>query len=445
MAHKQYPSERKGVEQIGPCTYRIGFQISKKDATGKTTRPWIRETHTYPDTMTHAQQLDQAEADLELLRKKHSKAQDQSVDLDAVPSPTSITVGQMVRLWQDTVLPVRSADYRKTANSLIDLHITPHLSRLVAADVTPLRISNWVALLSTNPSQRTGKPLSKTTVRHVYITLSTVYNWAKEHNLVAATPFERTHAPKARKHKPKFLDDEQGVELLRKLSSVEDMSFRAAVMLALMCGLRLSEVDALTWDCVHWDKATIDISSAVHQTPETGRFVGDTKSDESLRILHAPAALMTLLDETKRYQEDNKRTLGKRWRGPEPGLIVCKFDGSHMNKDTPSRQWKKFATANGFAGVTFHNLRTSHATILLSNAIDVAAVAGRMGHTDATTTLKYYAMIVSRRDKDSAALMDRLARRAGMAAAADALTVVDVRTTNHGDCTTQEITLKCRQ
>lgn len=70
-----------------------------------------------------------------------------------------------------------------------------------------------------------------------------------------------------------------------------------------------------------------------------------------------------------------------------------------MNKDTPSRQWKRFADAHGFSGVHFHNLRTSHATILLSNSMDVTAVAGRMGHSDVTTTLTYYSMVVARRDK----------------------------------------------
>lgn len=442
MAKKSYPSERPGVEQIGPNTYRIGYLLTVKGPDGKSRRQWLRETHTYPDTMTHAQQLDMAVADRERLRQRSQRADDLHVDLHRMPDPSALTVGQLVQLWQDTVLPVRSADYRKTAKSLIALHILPHLSHTVAAELTPLQISNWIALLSTAPSRRTGKPLSKTTTRHVYITLSTIYNWAKEQELLKASPFDRTHAPKARKHKPKFLDDDQGVQLLAKLATVENMSFRAAVLLALMCGLRLSEVDAITWDCVNWRQGTIDISKAVHQTPETGRIVGDTKSDDSLRIIHAPAALLALLDETKHYQEDNKRVLGDRWRGSEPGLIVCNFDGSAQNKDTPSRQWRKFAAANGFEGVTFHNLRTSHATILLTNSIDITAVAGRMGHSDVTTTLRYYSMIVSKRDKQSAQVMDQMAHRAGLIAHSGAIAVTASKTEDHGTSTTIDIAMK---
>lgn len=129
-----------------------------------------------------------------------------------------ITIGQLVQLWRTTVLPTLSADYRKTADSLMDLHILPHLGRIKAAELTPLRIDQWTAALSTAPSQRTGRPLSSRSVRHIYILMSTICNWAHSHDLIRATPFQKTHAPKVRKTKPKFLDDTQGVELLRHLA-----------------------------------------------------------------------------------------------------------------------------------------------------------------------------------------------------------------------------------
>lgn len=442
MAHKTYPRERQGVEQIGPNVYRIGFQIRTPGPDGKPKRTWIRETKTYPDNLTHAQQLDLAEADLALLRKRHSDAPDDTVDIDHLPD--EMTVAQLCKLWETTVLPTRSADYAKTASSMLEHHILPHLGTIAASNLTPLRINHWIALLSNKPQHnKSGKTLSKTTVRHCYITLSTIYNWALSSELVTSTPFQKTHAPKTRKHRPAFLDDDQAVDLLRRLQDVEDMSFRCAVMLALMCGLRLGEVDAITWSDIKWSKAIIDITKAVHQTPKTGRTVDEPKSDESVRLIHAPAALMALLDETRQWQEDNARILGDRWRGQ--GLIVCNFDGTPYNKDTPSRQWKKFAERNGFTGVTFHNLRTSHATILLSSSIDAVAVAGRMGHTDAATTLRYYAMVVAKRDQASANVMDTIAHRAGLSHNADEQLIHSISTTKHPDGTTLTIELEPRK
>lgn len=427
-------AKRPGVEQLGPNRYRIGFRLPTEIDPG---RKWIRETHTYPSTLTEAQQLDLAEADLRALKAKQLHLRT-AVDLDALPSPKDITVAQICQIWLETRR--KSADYDKTAQSLIDNHIVPHLGSMAVSQLTPLRISHWTTLLANKPSKRGKGMLSDKTVRHVYITLATICNWAVEHELIVVSPMAKTHTPKARKTKPKFLDDDRAVELLRQLAHEEDLGFRCSVLLALFCGLRLSEIDALTWSDINWRKGTIDISKAIKQTPKTGRIVDVTKSDDSMRVIAVPAALMTLLDETRKQQQEHKRLLGDRWR--EHDLIICDADGSPLNKDTPSRRWKRFASKHGFSGVTMHNLRTSHCTILISSSIDVVAVASRMGHSDASTTLKYYAMVVAKRDKESANVMDAIAQRAGVRGRMDGMEVRSYEVKEHGDEAVMTITLQ---
>ena len=77
-----------------------------------------------------------------------------------------------------------------------------------------------------------------------------------------------------------------------------------------------------------------------------------------------------------------------------------------------SKQWRKFADKHGFNGVRFHDLRHSHATILLSNNVDVVSVASRLGHDNAEVTLKVYAYAVRKRDQASADVMESLLERA---------------------------------
>lgn len=426
-------SKRPGVERRGPNTYRIGFQLP---AAIDPKRKWIRETRTYPVTLTEAQQLDLAEADLRALKAKHLQLRT-TVDLDDIPAPGEITIAQICQLWMETQR--KSPDYDKTSQSLIDNHILPHLGDMAVSQLSPLRIAHWTTLLANKPSRRGKGTLSDKTVRHVYVTLATVCNWAVEHELITVSPMAKTHTPKARRTRPRFLDDDQAVELLRQLAHEEDLGFRCSVLLALFCGLRLSEVCGLTWSDVNWGKATIDVTKAVKQTPKTGRIVDVTKTDESLRILAVPAALMTLLDETRKQQLEHRELLGDRWRDHD--LIVCNFDGSPLNKDTPSRRWKRYADKHGFSGVTFHNLRTSHCTILISSSIDVVAVAGRMGHADAATTLKYYAMVVAKRDKESAKVMDEIAQRAGVRGHMDDMSVHSYEVEEHQGATVMTITL----
>jgi len=58
--------------------------------------------------------------------------------------------------------------------------------------------------------------------------------------------------------------------------------------------------------------------------------------------------------------------------------------------------------------LTAADLRHSHATILLSNNVDVVSVASRLGHDNAEVTLKVYAHAVHKRDRASADIMQHL-------------------------------------
>ena len=123
-------------------------------------------------------------------------------------------------------------------------------------------------------------------------------------------------------------------------------------------------------------------------------------------LRQAEAAGLALLEETRKYHEDAAAFLGDRWRGC--GRIICAWDGSPVHHDTPSKWFRKFADENGFEGVRFHDLRHTHATLLFANNIDAVAVASRLGHEDASTTLRIYAHAIRRRDQESAAAMQRL-------------------------------------
>lgn len=53
----------------------------------------------------------------------------------------------------------------------------------------------------------------------------------------------------------------------------------------------------------------------------------------------------------------------------------------------------------------------------MSSGIDAVAIASRLGHSDASTTLRYYTMVVSARDKAAAEAMDRILQDAPATAA----------------------------
>lgn len=405
------------IEQRGPNTWRVGFRTSVEEG-----RRWIRRTVTFPPGLSESEQ--RARAELEEARIRVDYA-----DGNIVPD-NPITVREFSKLWIDEhVRPNCSADTLKNYQFFLDSRILPALGDVQLQKLTPVILNRFVVSLRNDTARTTAKPaadrvrvsdqlrpaprprqLSERTVRHYYDTLSYMLEKAVQWEYLSRNPMKKVDRPKLRPKPLHVLDDEQAVRLLRCLALEESLPFRCAVLLALLCGLRLGEVGALRLQDVNWADCSIDISRALKHTPERGAFYGDPKSVAGSRVVDLPPGMMALLEETRQYHLDAQRMLGDRWH--ENGLIVCAWDGQPYNKDTPSKQWRKFADANGFNGVRFHDLRHSHATILFANNIDAVAVATRLGHASADTTLRIYAHAVRKRDRDSAQAMQSLIDRA---------------------------------
>jgi integrase len=65
-----------------------------------------------------------------------------------------------------------------------------------------------------------------------------------------------------------------------------------------------------------------------------------------------------------------------------------------------------------------HTLRHFSASVLIAAGRDVRMVAGRLGHADASTTLRVYAHMVEERDREAADFLGQL-MSAGQPAALD--------------------------
>ena len=408
------------IEQRGPNSWRVGVQVQTENG-----RKWIRRSLKFSEALSPAQQRRQAEKALHQLEA--------DVENGKARANQNMTVDDLAALWMRRhVLANLSPVTAKNYKHLLDRRILPKLGSIPVEKVTPGVIADFMAAIreegrisqlkpeeelktKRRPSdvarlaKKPDAPLSDKTLRTYYDTLFQMFEKAVRWEILWRNPVATVDRPRFRSKPVKFLDDDQAVQLLRALQGEENMSFRCAVLLALTCGLRLGEVGALTWADVNWTKCTIDISKAAKYTPAAGSFVGDTKSESSDRTITLPAGMMALLDETKKHHDYLAEFLGDRWRGV--GRIVCSWDGSPLHHDTPSKQFRTFADKHGFTGVRFHDLRHTHATLLFASNIDAVAVASRLGHAKADTTLRIYAHSLKRRDEDSALAMQAILDR----------------------------------
>lgn len=419
------------IEKRGRNSWRIGLQVQTE-----TGWEWVRDTIRTPEGLSEAKQRKLAEkalarltADVDAGRVKPAKRGQQ------------YTVRTFAELWMHQhVMPTLKPTTRKNYRQFLDSRILPMLGDVPLKKLTPLLLTKWLNDVRDSPRLSTRLPdeqlktarrpsdvvklasaekkasqLSARTVQHYYDTMDAMLDKAVQWEILTRNPMEKVDRPKAKKAKVKFLTEERAVELLRCLNDEPNMCYRAALLLALLCGLRLSEVGALRLDDVDWKNGTIDISRALVYTPQTGNVEGTPKSEASERLIALPPGMMAVLHETRAYQEETAAWAGDLWVGQ--GWIVHGWNGAQLHHDTPSKWFRRFADAHGFEGVRFHDLRHTHATVLLANNIDAVAVASRLGHADASVTLRTYAHALRRRDHDAAcavqALLDQAQRPEG--------------------------------
>ena len=167
--------------------------------------------------------------------------------------------------------------------------------------------------------------------------------------------------------------------------------------LALGLGLRREEVLGLRWsdvdDAVHVRQTLTAAQGALH--------IGPPKSKAGRRDLPMPAFVSKALGRTGSPRRSGSLPLGL----PRPELVVSNAIGQPYQPATFSGDWRDFAEAHGFDGITFHGLRHGAATLLLAAGVSDAVAMRTMGHADTRILARYQDVVVQR---DAASRMDPL-------------------------------------
>ena len=342
------------------------------------------------------------------------------------------TLRQWSEVWMTKHLapdasPVTVYSYRW----LLDSRILPQLGDTPLEDLTPALLTDWLYNLRQEKRKTTrmneaqlsrprtdaeirklkqstvaGKPLAIKTILLYYGCMRTMLAAAVRVGILEHNPMDRVQRPKKPRKKISTLTEEEAVALLRLVITEAAQPLRLAVMLALLCSLRLGEVCALRYADLDEKAGTVTVSRALKYTPQEGSWIAETKTAAGDRVITLPASMIKILQDAWEADYCEQMDDPEKWTGD--GWIVHSRHGARVNKDTPSKWFRSFADAHGFRGVTFHDLRHAHASLLVASGTDVAAIAARMGHSDPSITLSVYTHALPQRDREAAATMDQL-------------------------------------
>lgn len=198
-----------------------------------------------------------------------------------------------------------------------------------------------------------------------------------------------------------ILTEQQIEQLLRHL---DGRTLRPIVALGLATGARRDEILALRLSDFDAGKATLRIERSLEQTKEGLRFKSP-KTKRSRRKISLPPAIVDELKAHILRVHERRLRLGLGRARPED-LLFPRWDGEAR---PPHWLTQKFALAMQtlkIEGVTFHSLRHTHASQLISAGMDVLTISRRLGHGSPTITLKVYGHMWKNTDDRAAEIVE---------------------------------------
>ncbi|MGN0171190.1 MAG: tyrosine-type recombinase/integrase [Acutalibacteraceae bacterium] len=258
----------------------------------------------------------------------------------------------------------------------------------------------------------TGKPLAPKTIKHYHTFISSVMDRAVKWQLVQENPCRRVDAPKTTHREPEFLTPEEAVVFMQNLQD-EPLEYQVIFSILLLTGMRRGEALGLEWQDFDFESGTVRICRTSQYSTGRGIFTDDTKTEQSKRLLSIPAELIDLLRRYRSEQAARRLKMGDQWDSDwqaHPRLFT-QWNGKPMHPGAPYQELQKFLERHGMRKVSLHSLRHTNATLLINSGTDVRSVAGRLGHTQTSTTMNIYAHLLQSANKAaSETLADLLIR-----------------------------------
>ena len=251
--------------------------------------------------------------------------------------------------------------------------------------------------------------LDAVTVHSYWGYMTAVFSWAVKNNLLSGNPAKDLTLPEMSDEYPgQMLSAEEAGDLL---AAFEGSPYWLPTFLGLHTGMRPGEVLGLSWDNVDLAGGTISVRHTLHGG--RGSYLGPPKNKASVRTISVPPVVVEALRELEERKLSNFCWLRRVKAGEGGGRFVsvpaefrqvCAYPGGKiMTADNWGRAFRSTLCSAGLKKIRLHDLRHTHASLLIIAGEPIHLVAKRLGHANVQTTWKRYIHLLPSSDGDAAA------------------------------------------
>ena len=294
---------------------------------------------------------------------------------------SGLTVGQYLERWlrdyAESHVSKRTFDGYK---GNLDRYLLPNLGNISIEKLTPRHVLDMESKLLRSGGTD-GRPLSPRTVVQVHRVLSKALNDAVKLGIVGRNVVAAVEPPRATKYEAKTLGWD---EVHAFLVLINNPLHQTLFLLDIQTGLRRSELLGLQWRDLDLSRGTLSLQRALIKLPSGGMELTVPKNGLG-RLVELPQGS---IDSLKAHRERSHEASGNG------NFVFCHSNGSPLDPDLVSKWFRRIAKKAGMEGLRLHDLRHTHASMMLSKGIHLKIVSERLGHSSIGITGDLYSHVL---------------------------------------------------
>lgn len=296
--------------------------------------------------------------------------------------PSRLTLKEFLHEWMETAAKqTLRITTLEAHDSSIRNHINPELGAIRLNQLMPIHIQKFYA-------KKLDEGLSPSSVLRIHSVLSSSLGQAVKWQLIPKNPVNQVARPKKNNNTVKTWTPD---DVNHFLTYTKGGYLHIAYLLAIYTGMRRGEILGLRWEDCDFEQGTLSIRQTLVSSKK-GLIFEDTKSIKSRRMIVVTDEVIEALKRHKRQQNKNKLLLGEAYQDHQ--LVVCTRKGTPMSPRNLNRHYSRMIKLTGVPKVRFHDLRHSHATIMLQLGEHPKVVSERLGHSGTNITMETYSHVL---------------------------------------------------
>ncbi|KEI11777.1 tyrosine-type recombinase/integrase [Clostridium novyi] len=255
---------------------------------------------------------------------------------------------------------------------VINLKILPYFEKMYINDITPNHIRNW-------QNKLISKGYSETYLKLINNQISAIFNFAiKYYNLNSSPALKAGSMGKKNAKSMQFWT----IEEFKKFIEFNDKPIsELAFKILFWTGIRSGELMALTFKDINLFNKTLNINKTY--TRLNGKdIINQPKTPKSKRVI---ALSDSLCDDIKEYEN-------KLYDFNEDDRIFP------FTKYFLKHEMERVCKKSGVKQIRIHDLRHSHASLLIELGFTPLLISERLGHEKVQTTLDTYSHLYPNKD-----------------------------------------------